>query len=37
MDAIVIAGGIPVEGDPLFPFTQGKPKAMLEICGKPMI
>jgi len=37
MDAIVIAGGTPSEGDPLFPFTQGKPKAMLEICAKPMI
>jgi GTP:adenosylcobinamide-phosphate guanylyltransferase len=37
MDAIVIAGGIPLPEEPLFPFTKGKPKAMLDICGKPMI
>jgi GTP:adenosylcobinamide-phosphate guanylyltransferase len=37
MDAIVIAGGVPLPDEPLFPFTQGKPKAMLDMCGKPMI
>lgn len=37
MDAIVTAGGIPQPGDPLYEYTQGKPKAMLEICDKPMI
>lgn len=37
MDAILIAGGIPKEGDPLFDLTRGKPKAMLEIAGKPMV
>ncbi len=36
MDAIVIAGGIPEPGEPLYPYTQGKPKATLEISGKPM-
>jgi GTP:adenosylcobinamide-phosphate guanylyltransferase len=37
MDAVVIAGGTPTPGDPLFSFTQGKPKALLELAGKPMI
>ncbi len=37
MDALVIAGGISQPEDPLYPFTQGKPKAMLGICGKPMV
>ena len=37
MDAIVIAGGIPGPEEPLYPQTQGKHKALLDICGKPMI
>jgi GTP:adenosylcobinamide-phosphate guanylyltransferase len=37
MDAIVIAGGIPTPEEPLYPYTQGKPKALLDLCGKPMI
>ena len=37
MDAIVTAGGIPQLGEPLFEFTAGKPKAMLDFAGKPMI
>jgi GTP:adenosylcobinamide-phosphate guanylyltransferase len=37
MDAIVTAGGIPNPGDPLYEYTQGKNKAMLDIAGKPMI
>lgn len=37
MDAIITAGGIPEPDDPLYPYTQGKPKAMLDIHGKPMI
>jgi len=37
MDAIVIAGGIPKPEDPLYEFTQGEPKALLDIAGKPMI
>ena len=36
-DAIVTAGAIPRPRDPLYPFTQGKPKALLDIAGKPMI
>ena len=37
MDAIVIAGGIPEPGDLLYENTQGQPKALLDICGKPMV
>ncbi len=37
MDAIVIAGGIPQPDQPLYQYTQGKAKAMLDIAGKPMV
>jgi molybdopterin-guanine dinucleotide biosynthesis protein A len=37
MDAVVTAGGIPQPDELLYPFTLGKPKALLEICGKPMV
>ena len=37
MDAIVIAGGIPQPDQPLYEYTQGIPKAMLDIAGKPMV
>lgn len=37
MDAIIIAGGIPQEGEPLYEYTQGASKAMLDIGGKPMV
>jgi len=37
LSAIITAGGIPQQGEPLYPLTQGKPKALLEIAGKPMI
>jgi GTP:adenosylcobinamide-phosphate guanylyltransferase len=37
MDAIILAGGIPLPGETLYPFTRGIPKAMLEVAGKPMI
>ena len=37
MDAILMAGGIPKPDQPLYEFTQGISKAMLEIAGKPMI
>jgi GTP:adenosylcobinamide-phosphate guanylyltransferase len=36
MYAIVTAGGTPLPDDPLFDYSQGKPKAMLDIAGKPM-
>jgi GTP:adenosylcobinamide-phosphate guanylyltransferase len=37
MDALVTAGGIPQPGEPLYEYTQGQSKALLEIAGKPMI
>ncbi len=37
MDAIITAGGIPLPGDPLYEYTRGGSKAMLELAGKPMI
>lgn len=37
MDVIIPAGGIPKQGNPLHNLTQGKPKAILDIAGKPMI
>lgn len=37
MDAIVTAGGIPQPEEPLYPYTQGSSKALLDIAGKPMI
>jgi GTP:adenosylcobinamide-phosphate guanylyltransferase len=36
MDALVTAGGIPKPEDPLYSLTQGKPKALLDIAGKPL-
>jgi CTP:molybdopterin cytidylyltransferase MocA len=37
MDAIVVAGGTPGPDDPLYPLTQGRPKALLELEGHPMV
>jgi GTP:adenosylcobinamide-phosphate guanylyltransferase len=37
MDVIITAGGIPLPGEPLYEYTQGLPKAMVDIAGKPMI
>lgn len=37
MIAVVTAGGTPQPGEPLYPFTQGECKALLDIAGKPMI
>lgn len=37
MDAVVMAGGIPQPDELLYPYTLGKPKAMLDILGKPMV
>ena len=36
MDAFIIAGGVPGPEDPLYPFALGKPKAMIDVAGKPM-
>ncbi|MBL7164103.1 MAG: nucleotidyltransferase family protein [Anaerolineales bacterium] len=37
MDAIVMAGGIPKPDEPLYEYTQGISKAMVDMAGKPMI
>jgi len=37
MDIIITAGGIPKPNHPLYKYTQGKPKALIGIAGKPMI
>ncbi|MFC1878397.1 NTP transferase domain-containing protein [Chloroflexota bacterium] len=36
MDAIVIAGGVPKPDSLLYPYTNGQPKALVDMCGKPM-
>jgi NDP-sugar pyrophosphorylase family protein len=37
MDAIILAGGIPQPEDPLYSYTNGDAKALVDIAGKPMI
>jgi len=37
MDALVVAGGVPGPDDPLYPLTQGRPKALLGLEGRPMV
>lgn len=37
MDCVIIAGGRPGADDPLFPYTQGKPKALLPLGSRPML
>jgi GTP:adenosylcobinamide-phosphate guanylyltransferase len=37
MDCIVLAGGRPGPGEPLWVETRGGPKAMLDLAGRPMI
>ncbi len=37
MDAIVTAGGIPQPGDPLYAYSNGNSKALIDIAGKPMV
>jgi GTP:adenosylcobinamide-phosphate guanylyltransferase len=37
MDAVITAGGIPKREDALYPYTQGRSKALVEIAGKPLI
>jgi molybdopterin-guanine dinucleotide biosynthesis protein A len=34
---VITAGGIPEPGDPLYAYSQGKPKALIEIAGRPMV
>jgi NDP-sugar pyrophosphorylase family protein len=37
MDAVVTAGGIPQPEDPLYVYSNGNSKAMIDIAGKPMV
>ncbi len=37
MDAIVTAGGIPQPDEPLYSYSQGESKALIDVAGKPMI
>lgn len=37
MECIVLAGGTPEPGHPLWDHTKGRPKALLPIAGRPMI
>jgi GTP:adenosylcobinamide-phosphate guanylyltransferase len=37
MDAIVTAGGIPRPEDPLYPYSNGNSKALIDVAGKPMV
>jgi molybdopterin-guanine dinucleotide biosynthesis protein A len=36
MDALVLAGGVPQKDDLLYAYTQGRPKALIDVAGKPM-
>ncbi|MGZ6347846.1 MAG: NTP transferase domain-containing protein [Anaerolineales bacterium] len=37
MDAVVTAGGIPQPDEPLYEYSRGESKALIDIAGKPMI
>ncbi len=37
MDAVIAAGGIPQPDDPLYRYSHGGSKALIDIAGKPMI
>jgi GTP:adenosylcobinamide-phosphate guanylyltransferase len=37
MDAIITAGGIPRPEDPLYSYSHGNSKALIDVAGKPMI
>ncbi len=37
MEALILAGGQPGPEDPLYPYTQGRPKALLDLAGQPML
>ena len=37
MDAVILAGGIPQPGDPLYEYSKGESKALIDIAGKPMV
>lgn len=37
IDCILMAGGVPQEEDLLYEYTQGRPKALIDVAGKPMV
>ena len=37
IDCVVMAGGVPEAEDLLYQYTQGHPKALIELVGKPMV
>jgi GTP:adenosylcobinamide-phosphate guanylyltransferase len=37
MDAIITAGGIPRPEDPLYTYSHGDSKALIDVAGKPMV
>jgi molybdopterin-guanine dinucleotide biosynthesis protein A len=37
LDAIILAGGIPVPDDPIYAHSQGLHKSLIDIGGKPMV
>jgi GTP:adenosylcobinamide-phosphate guanylyltransferase len=37
MDAVIAAGGIPQPDDPLYSYSGGEAKALIDVAGKPMI
>lgn len=37
MDAVITAGGIPQPDEPLYSYSMGESKAMMDLAGKPMI
>lgn len=37
MDCIITAGGMPRLDDPIYAYTQGKPKALLDMAGRSML
>ena len=37
MDALIVAGGLPVPDDDLYPFTMGKPKAIISMGRRTML
>ena len=37
MDAVVTAGGIPQPNEPLYTYSRGEAKALIDVAGKPMV
>jgi GTP:adenosylcobinamide-phosphate guanylyltransferase len=37
MDAVLTAGGIPQPQDPLYTYSNGESKALIDVAGKPMV